>query len=110
MPEVDRTFDTLFVAMCRPTMKFGVPYEGYIANVFGSAAFAIALGAPPWAVVGLIIHFVMREMTKLDHNMFRVWRLWLMTKGRTVADIGAEKVLASLPRRVTRAHEMASSI
>ncbi len=107
MAEIDRTQETLFVALTRPAMKFGVPFEGYIANLFGSIGFAIAMGRFPYMFVGLVIHWVMREMTARDHNIFRVYKLWLATKGRATGD---GSPLSSLPWRLVRFEDMGSSV
>jgi type IV secretion system protein VirB3 len=106
MAERDLTEATLFVALTRPAMKWGVPYIAYLYNLFGSAAFGILMGAPPYMLVGLIIHYVMREMTKRDHNLWRQWWLWLNTKAKTVDG----SPLSPLPWRITHADMMGSAV
>lgn len=77
--------DILFIACTRPALKGGVPYEGFMLNFCGVVVAAIVIGNPFYAIVGIPIHLGMRLLTEIDHNFFRIGRLWLNTKGRAVA-------------------------
>jgi len=90
--------DTLFLALTRPPMKWGVPYEGFVCNVVGSFLIGLWLGSPLYWPICLIIHVPMRALTSLDHNFFRVRRLQIQTKGASVgSDMWGGSSLAALP-------------
>ena len=94
------TRDTLFLALTRPPMKWGVPYEGFICNVVGSFFVGLWLGSPLYWPVCIIIHLPMRALASADHNFFRVRRLQIQTKGEAMmaADLWGGASLGPLPR------------
>lgn len=91
------TRDTLFLALTRPPMKWGVPYEGFVCNVVGSFLIGLWLGSPLYWPICVIIHLPMRALASLDHNFFRVRRLQIQTKGASVgSDTWGGSSLAAL--------------
>lgn len=91
--------ETLWLAPTRPAMKSGVPAEGYFLNVFISLCVGVATAFPPYAAVGVLIHYaVMRPLARWDVNFFRVLRLWTVTKGEAVGlEIYGAPALSALP-------------
>lgn len=76
-----RAVDTLFVAMTRPATKFGVPWEGFIANAIFTAIVTILVVRRPYGfAIGILIHFVLRELCRVDPHFFWRWRLFFQTK------------------------------
>lgn len=76
--------DTLFLALTRPPSFRGVPFEGFLVNMILSFFVGLWLGNPFYWLVGVAIHFPMRVIASKDHNFFRVWRLWMATKGQSI--------------------------
>jgi type IV secretion system protein VirB3 len=69
--------------MTRPAMKYGVPWEGYLANIIGTLLITIVfIQTPVGFFIGFGVHFVLRELCRTDPHFFWRWRLWLDTKGR----------------------------
>ena len=80
-----RVVDPLFVALTRPPMKWGVPFEGFKWNVILTAGLTIfIIQAPPGFFLGLIVHFVLREVARVDPHFFHKWKLWSMTRARSI--------------------------
>jgi type IV secretion system protein VirB3 len=104
--------DVLFLACSRPAMAFGVPFEGFMLNFCGTFLLGLWLGSPLYWLVGIALHFPMRIVTALDHNFFRLGRLWLETKGASVrSDLWGGSSLAVLPAaRPKTARELATSV
>lgn len=81
--------DTLFLALTRPAMMWGVPSVGCLLNVTGSIIVGSWLGIGSWRVLAWIaflmpsVHFAMRWAAARDHNLFRTKLLYLETKGRS---------------------------
>jgi type IV secretion system protein VirB3 len=90
--------DTLFLALTRPPMTLGVPFEGFLANLFLSFFVGLWGDNPFYWLICIVIHFPMRVIASADHNFFRLWRLWLMTKGSSVGgDIWGGAMLSPMP-------------
>lgn len=93
-------------------MKLGVPFEGFLVNVILSFFVGLWLGNPFYWAIGVIIHFPMRIIASRDHNLFRLGRLWLATKGQSIGgDIWGGASLAPMndsPAR--RAKDWASGV
>jgi type IV secretion system protein VirB3 len=104
--------ETLFVAITRPAMKFGVPFEAFVMNFVLSFFVGLWGDNPFYWLICIVIHFPMRIIASDDHNFFRVWRLWLMTKGSSVGgDRWGGSMLSPLPDRPGRSvKELASSV
>jgi type IV secretion system protein VirB3 len=108
--------DTLFVATTRPAMKMGVPVEGLFVNAAVTYLAYLWIGHGniyrmlPCLLIFPIVHIPMRILASIDHNMFRIGRLWL-ERGicfRTRAWRG--ELLPALPHRApASAREMAGS-
>lgn len=79
--------DTLFLALTRPSMMFGVPSVGCMLNVTGSVIVSAWLGMGSWHILAWMIclmpsvHFLMRWAAARDHNWFRTAGLGIETKG-----------------------------
>ena len=93
----------LYLACTRPATKLGVPFEGFMLNFCGSFLIGIWMGSPLyWTIFG-VLHFPMRILTSIDHNFFRIGRLWLETKGRSLRmDHWGGSLLSPLPVGVPR--------
>ncbi len=76
--------DVLFLALTRPPMKFGVPFEAFVLNGILSFFVGLWLDNPFFWLIGLVLHFPMRIIASRDHNFFRVGRLWFLTKGQSM--------------------------
>jgi len=102
--------DMLFLALTRPAMKWGVPAVGCMLNISGSMIVGAWLGVGNglmilmwWSALIVPIHLLMRYAVSRDHNFFRVWLLWLETKGGSVgSDIWGGATLSPLPVRWPR--------
>jgi type IV secretory pathway VirB3-like protein len=95
--------EILFVALTRPPLKFGVPFEAFVANFVLSFFIGLWLGNPFYWLICIAIHFPMRVIASYDPNFFRLARLWLMTKGSSVgADRWGGSMLAPIPDRPAR--------
>jgi hypothetical protein len=61
-----RTVDTLFVAMTRPSVKWGVPTEGFVVNFFVTFAVTVFLiHRPPGFLLGVFVHFALPRRSAL---------------------------------------------
>jgi type IV secretory pathway VirB3-like protein len=102
--------EILFLALCRPALVFGVPFEALGLNVFCCFLAGAYLAAPTiWRspivfwLAAVPIHFALRQLTSYDYHWARTARLWVM--GLSC------RVLYSLPsRRPRSAGEVASSV
>jgi type IV secretion system protein VirB3 len=77
-PEIN---DTCFLALTRPVMFMGVPMEAFGLNAVVSTMFYLLMGSIKYAAAGVVVHFVFREIVRRDHNMFRVLKAYLDTRG-----------------------------
>ena len=67
--------------MTRPATKFGVPWEGFIANaIFTAIVTILVVRRPHGFAIGILIHFVLRELCRVDPHFFWRWRLFFQTK------------------------------
>jgi len=81
--------DRLFMAITRPTTMKGVPFEGMVFNIVLSWFAYFGIGhANPITIRGAlsmtvfpVVHYTMRLAMSLDHNMFRIVRLYAETHG-----------------------------
>src|ERR1700744_6287749 len=81
---MERAVDDLFVAMTWPSMRWGVVFEGFLANAFITAFITFfIIHRPPGFLLGVVIHFVLREVCRNDPHFFWRWRLFLQTKLRS---------------------------
>jgi len=107
MSEPDRANieDTLFVALLRPAMMFGVPATGCMLNVTGSIIVSSWLGMGSWHILAWMIvllpsiHMLMRYAVSRDHNWFRTRLLFVETKGRSSTAMWGGSSLTPLPTR-----------
>ncbi|WP_336294548.1 type IV secretion system protein VirB3 [Bartonella sp. CB169] len=74
--------DTLFLACTRPTMFAGVTMEAMALNVMATCILFIISSDFRMIGLGVGMHFVLREITRHDHNQFRVLFAWLNTRGK----------------------------
>lgn len=107
-----RSTDTLYVAMTRPALRWGVPLEGVIINVaFTVMVTCVFIGRPPGFAIGFVIHFVLREMTRRDPHFFRRWYLWFQTKFRSeTRGMWGGSRLQSAPSFTRKSTDIRSSI
>ena len=111
MSEFSRS-EMLFVAMTRPALVWGVPFEGLAANVLLTFAAGLELSGPTiWRspfmfwLAGLPIHYAMQRLTSFDYHWFRTVRLWAQTTGT------GRTTLESLPTQRPRSiKDIASSV
>ena len=110
MADRDRS-EVLFLALCRPALTWGVPFEALALNVMVTFAAGLELSAPTiwrspimfWAAA-VPIHMVLQRLTSWDYHWFRTVRLWVLT----VCTGGT--TLESLPtQRARSGREVASS-
>lgn len=104
--------DTLFLALTRPASYFGVPFQGFVANLVLSFFLGLWLGNPFYWLICIAIHFPMRVIASADHNFFRVLQLWLITKGSSIGgDVWGGSMLAPMTDRpATKAKERSSCV
>ncbi len=106
----------LYLAITRPAMKLGVPVEGLCLNLLlGYLAFLWVAHANPITLRGVvcilmlpIVHFTMRLLVSIDHNLFRIIRLAAETRGLQVRGVS---VLWAMPwRLLSKAKDQASAV
>jgi type IV secretion system protein VirB3 len=104
--------DPLFVALTRPWMKWGVPYDGFLANAMISGfATVFIIGKPPGLLICLAVHYAMRELCRYDPHIFRKLRLFFQTKmrSRTGAVWGGSRLDPS-PARIRRPADLRAAL
>jgi type IV secretion system protein VirB3 len=114
MPEEGR--EILYLAITRPAMKLGVPVEGLCLNLLACyLAFLWTAHANPLTLRGVacivmlpIVHFAMRLLVSIDHNLFRIIRLAAETRGLQVR--GVSVLWAMSWKRPIRAKDQASAV
>ncbi|WP_409360996.1 type IV secretion system protein VirB3 [Bartonella heixiaziensis] len=74
--------DPLFLACTRPAMIAGVTIEAMALNAMTTTILFILTSDFTMLGLGFGMHFVLREITKYDHNQFRVLFAWLNTRGK----------------------------
>lgn len=87
---------TLFLALTRPALMFGVPFECMMANLLGTFFIGAELSGPSywrcpivfWSM-GIFVHLALRKLTSSDYYWFRTILIWLGTIHR--------RELSSLP-------------
>jgi len=102
----------LFVALTKPPTKWGVPFDGFVANgIITSAVTVLIIHSPPGFLLGVVIHFGLRELCRVDPHFFRKWRLFAETKMRSRTGViwGGSRLQPS-PYRVTTDAEFATSV
>ncbi len=77
--------ETLFVALTRPALTYGVPFEGFILNIVVVYMAGLEFGGPGWRcffffwLAGIPIHYLMRELTGWDPMWAHTIRISIMT-------------------------------
>lgn len=95
--------DTLFLALTRPAMKLGVPALGFGMNFVLSFFVGLWGNNPFYWLICIAIHFAMRIIASSDPNFFRIWYLWLITKGSAVgSDAWGGAMLSPIPDFIDR--------
>jgi type IV secretion system protein VirB3 len=111
--------DVLYVAITRPAMKMGVPVEGlfvngtitYFAFIWSSHGGTHLLRMLLMLLIFPIIHLPMRVLAAIDHNMFRIGRLWLQRGISFYTHAWEGELLPSLPHRLpTAARNVSGSV
>lgn len=77
------TEDTLFLACTRPAMVAGVTVEAMGLNAMATLVIFIMTSNIFLIALSLVVHFIMKETIKHDHNKFRVVMAWFNTRGRS---------------------------
>lgn len=95
------TKDTLFLALTRPALKWGVPIEALALNLGLTFVAGYELQAPTWWrspimfwLMGIPIHFGLRLLTGWDYHWFRSLKL----EATTVVFAALESLPMGLPR------------
>lgn len=104
--------DTLFVACTRPTMKWGVPWDGIRANFILTGAITVFIVQSPLGFsLGIATHLALRELVRVDPHFFGKWRLWLLTKAKSTTGViwGGSRLQPS-PVKITRISDIRSSV
>jgi len=83
MDEDRLTEDTLFLACTRPAMVLGVPMEAMGANVMVSGVVFLIGGSLAYLLIAPVVHLVCRAICKVDPNAFRLFLLFVETRGRS---------------------------
>ena len=107
-----RAVDPLYVAMTRPTMRWGVVFEGFVANAMITSGITVfIIHSPPGFFIGIAVHFALRELCRVDPHFFGKWRLFLKTKARSRTGViwGGSRLQPS-PTWVRRASEVRASV
>lgn len=93
--------DTLFLALTRPALFWGVPLEAFLLNAFLTFFVGVELQGPTlWRspfmfwLMGIPVHCAMRELTAWDYHWSRTLVLW--------ARCSFHRVLGSIPARPIR--------
>lgn len=75
------TADTLFVAMTRPSMLFGVSYSALIVNVVLTMETFILTGNLLWLLAFVPIHGLFYLVCLFEPRFFDLLQLWGRTRG-----------------------------
>ncbi|MCZ2204485.1 type IV secretion system protein VirB3 [Bartonella sp. A05] len=98
------TEDTLFLACTRPAMVAGVTVEAMGLNAMATLVIFIITSNIFLITFSFVVHFIMKETIKHDHNKFRVLIAWLNTRGRS-KNINLWKGTSISPLRLIRNYE-----
>jgi type IV secretory pathway VirB3-like protein len=77
--------ETLFIALTRPALTWGIPFEALVANLLIPFILGVELGGPGWRcfllfwLPGIPIYLVFRELTSWDPMWFHTIRISIMT-------------------------------
>lgn len=63
-------------------MFVGVTMEAMALNVMATSILFIVTSDFTMFGLGVGMHFILREVTKYDHNQFRILFVWLNTRGK----------------------------
>ena len=101
----------LWLALTRPALIRSIPWDAWIALVLASFFIGLWGGNPLLWASGVVLYWPVRLLTSRDYNIFRILRLWLLTKGP--GDLGADlwggSLLVALPEKV-KAKDRASAV
>jgi type IV secretion system protein VirB3 len=107
-----RVVHPLFVAMTRPAVWFGVPWDGFVANIGVTFFVTVAIvHSPPGFLLGIGVHFALRELCAIDPHFFGKWKLFFNTKMKSTTGIvwGGSRLQPS-PLRIKNSSEMRTSV
>ncbi len=99
--------ETLWLAPTRPSMRWGVPLQGFLVNLMGTFIFGMAMGSPLYWAAFVVFHLPMRALAAWDANVFRVLKLWAETKGGGMGkgEYGASTLVPLRAVRAAKAEE-----
>jgi len=93
-------------------MWWGVPHEGFLANALVTCAVAVLVShSPPGFLIGVLVHFALREVCRADPHFFRKWTLWMRTKARSTSVVtwGGSRLQPS-PVRIRSPQQVRTSV
>jgi type IV secretion system protein VirB3 len=103
--------EVLWLALTRPALIRSLPFEAWVVLVLGTFFIGLWSGNPLLWASGIVFYWPIRLLTSRDFNIFRILRLWLITKGP--GDLGADlwggSLLVALPER-PKAKDRASAV
>lgn len=106
--------DTLFLAVTRPAMTWGVPIEVGAILLSVTCWTLFATHRPiPCIVIGALAYFICRVATNHDHNIFRLLHLWIVTKLRGMRNSsfwGGSSASPTSIRKLKHASEISSCL
>ncbi|RLV59171.1 type IV secretion system protein VirB3 [Parashewanella curva] len=76
--------DPLFVAVTRPAMKWGVTLDGIIIAAALVTVLMIATKNPFFLLLYIPLHAFMYSLCLRDPAMFRLLKLWMNTKAKSM--------------------------
>ena len=76
--------DVMFVAMTRPAMIKGVPYEAMLFNGFATGVAFLGSAKIQFILVCIPIHAIFYLMCLHEPRIFELIGLWLKTKGQNL--------------------------
>ncbi|WP_133408183.1 VirB3 family type IV secretion system protein [Parashewanella tropica] len=76
--------DPLFVAVTRPAMKWGVTLDGIIIAASVVTVLMIATKNPFALLLYFLLHALMYSLCLRDPMTFRLLKLWMNTKAKSV--------------------------
>src|SRR4051812_41996778 len=101
----DRTVDTLFLAVTRPSMipYLNVPLEAFAFTVCVSFYTGLILNNPLYWAIAIPIHLIIRALCAYDHNFISIHKVWAMTSLSAASDgESGGSLLIALPSKPAR--------
>ena len=93
-------------------MKWGVVWAGFRWNAILTVLVTVVIiGSPPGFLIGVLIHFALRELCRVDPHIFRKLHLFQATKLRSMTGViwGGSR-LQPTHQRLRSASEVSTSV